>query len=374
LSISKACKSAIALTVTLLSLSLCLASAEEPKPWTINPAHGPITAEPHYSPRILDITPNDPCFPSQRNLLKIEAPAAWDITTGSDRVVIAFIDSGVDLEHPEFKDKIWTNTDEIPGNEIDDDENGFVDDVHGWDFVNWDGEPLDDFGHGTFVASIAAAETNNSLAVAGVSWGAEIMPVKAFDEKGDAYHWHTVSGITYAADNGATVINLSWTLYDYFDPQPVQDAVTYAHSKGALVVAAAGDIPDGSYQQYPAALDHVVSVAATNDEDERAGFSTYNDRVDVAAPGADIVGLCLGGVGCRFSSTHSAAPHVSGLAALVWSVNPHLTPDEVEDIIKYTAVDLGEPGRDDYFGYGRIDADAAVHCRRSYLPLLFKEP
>ena len=325
----------------------------------------PIAIEPHDRLRAPDVIPDDPYFPSQWNLSKIEAPAAWDITTGSAKVVIAFVDSGVDLYHNELKDKIWTNPGEIPDNGIDDDGNGFKDDVHGWDFVNWDGEPQDDYGHGTFVASIAAAETNNDIQMAGVSWGAEIMALKAFDERGVSCHWHTAGGIEYAANNGARIINLSWTLYDYIDPQPLQAAINHAHSRGALVVAAAGDSHDDSYQ-YPAALDHVVSVAATDPDDGHPDFSTYNDKVDVAAPGVDILGLYQD-THARLPSTRFAAPHVSGLAALVWSVNPYLTADEVENIIESTAVDLGEPGRDDYFGYGRIDASAAVMATRHYL-------
>ncbi len=327
----------------------------------------PIAADPLYdSLRSPATTPDDPYFPSQWNLSLIEAPAAWDVTTGSDKIVIAFVDSGVDLDHPELKDKIWKNTDEIPGNGIDDDGNGYIDDVHGWDFVNWHGEPQDDYGHGTFVASIATAETNNGIGMAGVSWGSEVMPIKVLDERGYSHHWHTAGGITYAADNGAKIINLSWTLISGIDPQPLQNAVSYAHSKGALVIAAAGDSYDASYK-YPAAFDHVVSVAAIDREDGHPDFSTYNDKVDIAAPGSDILGLCLGGVYCRFGSTHSATPHVSGLAALVWSMNPNLTPDEVEGIIESTAVDLGEPGRDDYYGYGRIDVTAAVMTTTHYL-------
>ena len=138
-----------------------------------------IMAEPHYSIRALDVEPNDLFYPAQWNLRKIEAPAAWQITTGSDEVVIAVIGTGVDLDHAELRNKIWTNPGETPGNGIDDDRNGYVDDVHGWDFVNQRGEPQDDHGHGTFVATVAAAETNNGLGIAGMSWGAEIMPIVA---------------------------------------------------------------------------------------------------------------------------------------------------------------------------------------------------
>ena len=332
--------------------------------------------EPNYGLCAPDVIPNDPRYDGQWNLRKIEAPAAWDITTGSDRVVIAFVDSGVDLAYPELEDKIWTNPDEIPNNGIDDDRNGYIDDVHGWDFVNWDNEPQDDYwryGHGTFVSSIAAAETNNGDGMAGVSWGAEIMPVKAMNDWFDSKTWHLTGAIQYAADNGAKIINLSWILTGSDYPQALQTAVNYAHSKGALVVAAAGDSSDGSYK-YPAALDHVVSVAATNQDDEHPEFSTHNDKVDVAAPGRDILGVYCRSVSdewkCgygRLASTHAAAAHVSGLAALIWSVNPTLTNDEVEEIIRSTAVDVQDPGWDEYSGYGRINAKAAVMATTHYL-------
>jgi subtilisin family serine protease len=333
----------------------------------------PITAAPHYSLRASsDVIPNDPYFLSQQwNLSQIEAPAAWDITTGSDRVMIAFIDSGVDLTQAELKDKVWTNPGEVAGNGIDDDGNGFVDDVHGWDFVNWDGEPQDDYGHGTFVAGIASAETNNGTLIAGVSWGAEIMAVKVFDRAGRGSLADVNGGILYAADNGAKIINLSLLLTSSDYPHSVQNIVNYAYSKGALTIAGSGDpreygpAPPDAYQ-YPAALDHVVSVAATDRDDEHPDFSTYNDKVDIAAPGVDIFSFWPGGQGW-ISDTGMAATHVSGLAALVWSVNPTLTPDQVEDIIKSTAVDLGEPGKDDYFGHGRIDASAAARATPHYL-------
>jgi len=327
--------------------------------------------EPHHGLRAADVIPNDPYYPYQWNLPKINAPAAWDVTTGSHRVVIAVVDSGIDLDHPEIKDKIWTNPGEIAGNKIDDDKNGYVDDVHGWDFVNLKGEPQDDYGHGTFVAGIAAAETNNGILIAGVSWGAKIMPVKVVDSRGYSYHWNIAGGIRYAAANGAQIIMVSPSLYSFIDPQPLQAAINDAHAKGALIVAGSGDpnlsdpILPNQYQ-YPAALDHVVSVAATNQADGHPEFSTHNDRVDIAAPGVEIRSFWEGGYGW-LSSTRVAAAHVAGLAALVWSVNPTLTPDEVESIIEATAVDVGEPGRDDDFGHGRIDAQATVIATPHYL-------
>jgi hypothetical protein len=162
------------LLVVLFLILPCLTFAEEPKPIA-----DAIAAEPYYSLRALDVIPNDLYFPSQWNLAKIGAPTAWQITTGSDEVVIAVIGTGVDLDHAELRNKIWTNPGEIPGNGIDDDGNGYVDDVHGWDFVDSDNDPQDDYGYGTFVATVAAAETNNGLGIAGMSWGAETVPIVA---------------------------------------------------------------------------------------------------------------------------------------------------------------------------------------------------
>jgi subtilisin family serine protease len=372
----------------------------------------PIMAEPLYSPLpATGVFPDDPYL--QWNLPKIEAFAAWDITTGSDRVVIAFVDSGVDFDHPELKDKIWTNPiekigdangDGFPGiegidddgdglidedsqgrqpgdagyiNDLkdDDDENGYADDIHGWDFVNKNGYPRDDLWLGTYLSSIAAAETNNGILIAGVSWGAEIMPVKVLDAQGESHEWYTVYGIIYAADNGAKIINLGWQLKRDIEPQLLQDAVNYAHSKGTLIVAGSGDQvgkypPPPDEYQYPAALDHVVSVAATDYYDERPDWSTYNDKVDVAAPGRGIRGVCIipsYDPAAPINGTFAAAAHVSGLAALIWSVNPHLTNVQVTGIITSTAVDLGELGWDEYSGYGRINAATAVMTTTHYL-------
>jgi len=336
-----------------------------------------IATESHHSLRVPDVIPNDPYLPWQWNLPKIEALAAWDITTGSDKVVIAVIDSGADLDHPELKDKIWTNSGETPGNGKDDDGNGYVDDVHGWDFVNWDSEPQDDHWHGTYVASIAAAETNNEILIAGVSWGAEIMAVKVFNREGRGYIHHINGAIIYAADNGAKIINLSFSIPSPTYSSAMQNVVNYAHSKCALIIAGSGDprennpVPPDAYQ-YPAALEHVVSVAATDRQDEYPDdySTTYNDKVDVAAPGVGIWGVCIYPSyepAAPLIGTFAAAAQVSGLAALIWSVNPSLTHDQVEGIIQDTAVDLGEPGPDEYFGWGRIDASAAVRATPHYL-------
>lgn len=296
------------------------------------------------------VIPNDPRYASyQWNLPQIRAPYAWAISTGSADVIIAVVDTGVDLDHPDLAAKVVT----------------------GYDFVNADNDPNDDEGHGTHVAGIAAARTNNSQGVAGVSWGAKIMPVKVLDSEGSGSYSRVADGITWAADRGARIINLS--LGGKSSSSTLQNAVDYAYNRGALVVASAGNhYQEGNPVIYPAAYPHVLAVAATGDQDEHARYSETGYYVDVAAPGGNpssswdtnpdhwIMSTYLYGGYAQVSGTSQAAPHVSGLAALVWSVTPSLSNDQVERIIEETAVDLGDAGRDDVFGHGRIDAYRAL--------------
>ncbi|MFQ6059534.1 MAG: S8 family serine peptidase, partial [Anaerolineae bacterium] len=297
------------------------------------------------------------------------------ITTGGEHVTIAVLSTGVMLDHLDLEDKIWTNPREIPENGIDDDGNGYVDDVHGWNFVNNDNDPSDDncadpyYGLGTQLAGIAAAEatTNNGMGMAGVSWGARIMPVKVLDNHAAGY-WPPISqGIRYAADNGAQIILMGFYGFDY--SEELREAIDYAYSRGSFLVAPAGDCgqkwgrcPDDNPVTYPAAYGpHVVAVAATDEYDERAWFSEHGPYIDVAAPGWYIYGTaCSPKDYYGLHGTSRAAAYVAGLAALVLSVNPDLTPLQIETIIRRSAVDLGPSGRDDYYGDGRIDAPAAL--------------
>jgi thermitase len=294
-------------------------------------------AEPNYIAYISE-TPNDPYWSSQWGMTRIEAPAAWDITTGSSSVTIAIVDTGVDLFHPDLSGKL----------------------VSGYDFVNDDDNPQDDHGHGTHVAGIATARTNNGAGVAGLSWGAEIMPVKAMDDYGRGKNADIANGIIYAANNGADIINLSLS-----GPDPssvLEEAVEYAHDLGGVVVAATGN--DNATVSYPARYPEVIAVAATDSNDQRASFSNYGPEVDVAAPGVSIRSTYWWG-GSTYewqSGTSQASPHVAGLAALIWSVNPGLSNTQVESIIKQTADDLGAAGRDNYYGFGRINARRALEA------------
>lgn len=326
------------------------------------------------------IVPSDPHWGNQWAPAKIGAPAAWEITTGSSEIIIAVLDTGVKLDHPDLAAKIWTNPGEIPANGLDDDLNGKVDDVHGWHFYHRcsgsvclpfeDNDLRDDSGHGTHVAGIAAAETDNELGIAGISWGAQLMPVKVLDEYGDGWYSDVVAGIVYATDNGADIINLS--LGGKESSRALQDAVDYSHAEGVLLIAATGN--SGGAVLYPAACDHVLAVGATDVNDLRPGFSNHGPGIDVAAPGVAIYSTWpwLDGY-WRKSGTSMAAPHVAGLAALIWSVRPDLTNDEVAQAISQTAIDLGTAGWDEFHGWGRIDAHRAllsVFRFKLYVPCL----
>jgi len=322
-------------------------------------------AEPNYISHVA-LIPDDRYYSTQWALIKIQASPAWDITTGDSNIVIAIVDTGVDLDHPDLAAKIWSNPKEIAGNGLDDDGNGFIDDVRGWDFVNGDNVPQDDHSHGTHVAGIAAAETNNSLGIAGLSWGARLMPVKVLNEEGEGTYFDVAQGIKYTADQGAKIVNLSLAGSDY--SSVLKDAVDYAHNiMGCLLVGAVGN--DNGPVEYPARFPVVVAVAATNASDERAYFSNYGPEVDVAAPGVSIWSSLWNDSYGYKHGTSQAAPYMAGLAALIWSINPTLTQDEVKSIIEQAVEDLGKPGRDNYYGHGRIDVNAAVRETTHYLQI-----
>lgn len=241
-------------------------------------------------------TPNDPSFSSQWGPSKVQAPAAWDVTKGSSSVMIAVVDTGVDLDHPDLASKVNTSLD--------------------YDFVNNDSTAQDDQGHGTHVAGIAAAATNNSTGIAGMCPDCTILPVKVLNSAGSGSYSAIASGIRYAADNGAQVINLS--LGGTAGNSTLSSAVTYADGKGSLVVAAAGN-NGSSTKFYPAAYTAVVAVAATDSNDLRASFSNFGSYVDVAAPGVSIYATYWNNTYASLNGTSMAAPHVSGLAGLLFS-------------------------------------------------------
>jgi subtilisin family serine protease len=336
-------------------------------------------AELDYAVQVTDaVVPNDPGWPEQWGPAKIEAPSAWDITTGTSDVVVAVLDTGAKLNHEDLTDNLWTNPGEIPDNGIDDDVNGKVDDFWGWHFFHewaWDGTQytylagednrVDDHnGHGTHATGIAGAALNNRVGIAGMAGGSRLMVVKVLDQYGNGWYSDLAQGIAYAVDNGADVINLS--VGGRFPSDTLKHAVNYARDHGVLIVAAAGNVdPQDDYNAvlYPAAYENVLAVAATNQGDARAGFSNHGPEVDVGAPGQDIYSTWYISEYLFESGTSMAAPHVSGLAALLWSTRPDLTVARVTEIITSTAADVNGdtyPSWDEYLGWGRIGAGRAV--------------
>lgn len=287
-----------------------------------------------------------PGSPKGKARADVKATTAWDETKGTEEVLIAVIDTGVDFEHPDIKNKVTSR---------------------GHDFVNDDLDATDDNGHGTFVAGIAAAETNNSEGVAGVAWNCKILPVKSMDEDGSGYYDDIIESIIWTVDEGADVINLSLG-GDVEDPH-LEEAVKYAFDRGVVVVAAAGN--DDASVLYPAAYDdYCLAVAATDYKDLRTDWSNFGPEVDVAAPGERIVGpvpLWFWGPEsfpyAFGSGTSAATPHVAGLVALIKSIKPWLSVSDIMNVIRYSADDVNaseHPGKDEYIGYGRLNMEKAL--------------
>jgi subtilisin family serine protease len=296
-------------------------------------------------------------------LNRLRMAAAWDITRGHPAILVAVIDSGIDLEHEDIRANLWRNPGEVPANGRDDDGNGFVDDVYGWNFAA-DSPDVDDWlGHGSHVAGIIAAHINNGLGVAGVAPKTRVMAVGVFAPPGYGTFADEIQAILYATDQGADVINLSLGSTAYSRGEEM--AVNYAVRRGVVVVAAAGNNGRAVYH-WPAAHPAAIAVTATTARDAIAGFSNRGDFVDLAAPGVAIWSLRRGGGYLAMSGTSMATPHVAGVAALILARNPTLTPAEVRAILETTATDLGAVGRDEVFGYGRVDALAALQSTPPY--------
>jgi subtilisin family serine protease len=279
-----------------------------------------------------DGTANDPMYGSEWHLAKIGAPTAWDYSTGAG-ITIAILDTGVDGTHPDLATKM----------------------VPGWNFYSNNSDTSDVNGHGTTVAGAAAAATNNSIGVASVAGGAKIMPVRIADPNAYA-SWSTVAqGITYAADHGARVVNLSYG--GASGSSTIQQAASYLRAKGGVLFVAAGNT--GAVDN-TAPTDLIMVVAATLQDDTHASWSTYGSFVDISAPGYNIVSTARGGQYWYCWGTSLATPIVAGTAALILSKRPDFTAAQVDATLKASATDLGASGADPYFGAGRVNAAAAV--------------
>ena len=321
-------------------------------------------AEPDYIVSICK-TPNDPLYPIQWPLnnigqkypqsrfasvagtsdCDIDAPEGWDIYTGDSQVIVAVVDSGADYAHRDLHNNMWVNVAELGGTSgVDDDGNGYVDDIYGYDFCTYEGktrdsDPKDDNGHGTHCAGIIAAQGNNGLDVAGVCWDARIMALKFLGSDASGLISDAAASFYYAVENGADIISNSWGSKKY--SAVMQEAIDYAYGQGLVIVAAAGNRGD-TVPYYPAYYDHVISVAATNSNDVRVSFSSYGDWVDMAAPGVDVLSLRAAGtaVGSIYdtyttiaSGTSMACPHVAAACAILLSAYPGINVLELEQIL-----------------------------------------
>ncbi|HWQ64773.1 MAG TPA: S8 family serine peptidase [Methanospirillum sp.] len=291
--------------------------------------------------------PNDPRFSEQWALSNtgqtsgtsgadIGALSAWSVSTGSDSIVVAVIDTGVDYTHPDLAANIWTNPGEIAGNGIDDDGNGYIDDVHGWDFINNDNDPMDDNGHGTHCAGVIGAVGNNGIGISGVNQKVKIMPLKFLRADGSGDVAASLNAIAYARKMGANVISCSWG--GTAKSQALEDAISATNTLFACAAGNSGVNTD-IIPQYPSCFTEaqVISVAASNAKDGVPSYSNYGPvSVDVAAPGDGILSLYPTSLGSQYMSmkgTSMATPHVAGLAALLLSNKPGLTPAELKSLI-----------------------------------------
>ncbi|MCX6150487.1 MAG: S8 family serine peptidase [Ignavibacteriales bacterium] len=329
---------------------------------------GVLWAEPHYVYKI-NFVPNDPSYSLQWSLSKIKAQEAWDISKGDTSVIIAIVDTGIDWDHPDLAANIWINRNENPNNGVDDDHNGFVDDYRGWDFGGLSGSPdnnpmEDRPDHGTHVAGIASAVTDNSVGVASIGSKCKLMAVKTSqdnyrDGNGNPYIAYGYEGIVYAADNGAKVINCSWGGSGF--SMLSQAVINYTLSKGALVVAGSGN--NGvSETEFPAGYDGVLSVASTGTSDIKSSFSNYGYTVDVCAPGESIYSTWMNDGYAYLQGTSMSSPCAAGLAGLVFSQFPNLSPMQVGEQIRVNCdnIDNINSSFAKQLGGGRINAFKAL--------------
>jgi subtilisin family serine protease len=302
----------------------------------------------------------------------IDTDLAWDITQGDSNTIVAILDTGLRLRHPEFTGRIWQNTAEtLDGS--DSDGNNYIDDTEaGWDFANDDNLPVDDHGHGTNVAGIAIATGNNNIGYAGMNWNSQIMVCKVLDDANAGFYSWMTEAIYYAVDNGANVINLS--VGGNSPSATLEAAVDYAFNNNVALVVSTGN--QDSSIQYPARYTNAIAVGSTNSDDTRTSpffwsatsGSNFGPEIDFIAPGNYMYGLSFSSdtnYNTYWGGTSQAAPHVAGLISLLLAVEPNLTVTQIRDILVASSEDqVGDaddtPGWDQYYGHGRINAYNAL--------------
>lgn len=304
----------------------------------------------------------------------IQMEEGWALEKGDSSIIVGIIDTGCKLDHPDLQGRIWKNYDEIPGNGIDEGNNGFIDDVQSWDFAYSDNNPADDYGHGTNVTGIIGANGNNSIGYAGVDWNCKLRILKGLNNENWGYYSWWSDAIHYAVDNGAKVINMS--IGGTGASATLNDAVNYALNKNVTIVACMMNTNSNTVY-YPAAFPGVIAVGSTNPDDRRSNpffwsntsGSNYGNYISVVAPGNYIYGLDYQSntnYGSYWGGTSQATPLVCGLVSLLLAQNPELTPAQIKDLLQSTAEDrVGDPtedtpGWDQYYGYGRINAHNAL--------------
>ena len=333
------------------------------------------------------LEPNDPYYYSSGSwgqefqdlygMHLIDAAGAWDVSTGGNDFVVAVVDTGIDYNHEDIIDNLWINEDEIPDNGVDDDNDGFVDNIYGADFSYDDGDPIDGHGHGTHCAGTVAGVGNNAIGVVGMNWQCKIMAVTGLDDEGSGDSQILADALCWAVDNGANVLSNSWGPWGGNPSDPiVEDAVCYVYGEDCVVVFAAGN-DNADVQDYsPANMNITIAVAATDYQDTKAPFSNWGDLIDVSAPGVEILSLRAAGTDMYGDGVHivddnyyyadgtsMACPHVAGLAALIRSFVPDFANYEVLERIVSTTEDIYDmnPWYVGLLGSGRINASEALY-------------
>lgn len=318
-------------------------------------------AEPDYIVHAA-VIPNDPQWPNLWGMTNIKAPQAWDTYTGDANLVVAIIDTGINRNHPDLAANIWINPGEVAGNGLDDDGNGYVDDVYGWDWAYNDNDPMDGHGHGSHTAGTVGAVGNNGVGVVGVNWNIKLMALKFLNDSGSGTTSNAISALNYAVNKGVKVSNNSWGGGGY--SQALFDAIENGKAVGHIFVAAAGNngTNNDTSPFYPASYtnDNLIAVAAIDVNDNKASFSNYGaTSVDLGAPGVNILSTVLGTGYSYYSGTSMATPHVAGAAALLYGLNPTWTYSQVRDRILSTARPIPALSGKTVTG-GTLDLAAAV--------------